>query len=164
VHGAGGHVTLGLIPTTQYATPSSEENARAIRDLICRHDAIILQRHGPLTVDRDLPDVFFKLQTVEQAARIAFCLKQLGGGSPLPPTQVEKLLELRQAIGLARPNDTTEFRQHGARCSEDQRRQAQHTLTDGGFVVEYAPRPPSSSGLGRGPFKAKTRVRIPVGA
>ena len=114
-------VTLGLIPTTQYATPSSEENARAIRDLIGGHDAIILQRHGTLTVGRDLLDAFFKLQTVEQAARITFYLKQLGGGSPLPPTQVEKLLELRQALGLARPNDATEFRQHGARCSDDQR-------------------------------------------
>jgi len=60
-------VTLGLIPTTQYATPSSEENARAIRDLIGGHDAIILQRHGTLTVGRDLLDAFFKLQTVEQA-------------------------------------------------------------------------------------------------
>src|SRR5512135_3196235 len=39
-------VTLGLIPTTDYATPASPEGAVVIRDLIKGHDAIILQRHG----------------------------------------------------------------------------------------------------------------------
>ena len=31
-------------------------------------------------------------------------------------------------------------------------------------MVEYGPTPPSSRGPGRGPFKAKTGVRIPMGA
>ena len=50
-------VFLGLTPTTPYATPSSEENARAIREVIAGHDALVLQRHGSLTVGsrRDRP-------------------------------------------------------------------------------------------------------------
>ncbi|RMH00966.1 MAG: class II aldolase/adducin family protein [Chloroflexi bacterium] len=102
-------VFLGLIPTTQYATPSSTENVRAIRDLIQGHDAIVLQRHGTLTVGNSPMQAFMRLETVEQNARIALILAQLGVRNPLPPEEVRKLLRQRQAMGLARPGETAEF-------------------------------------------------------
>jgi L-fuculose-phosphate aldolase len=102
-------VFLGLVPTTEYATPSSEENVRAIRDLISGHDALILQRHGALTVGNDPMQGFMRLETVEQNARIAFMLAQLGKRVPLPPDEVEKLLKLRREMGLSRPGEAAEF-------------------------------------------------------
>jgi L-fuculose-phosphate aldolase len=102
-------VFLGLVPTTEYATPSSEENVRAIRDLISGHDALILQRHGALTVGNDVMQGFMRLETVEQNARIAFMLAQLGKRVPLPPDEVEKLLKLRREMGLSRPGEAAEF-------------------------------------------------------
>jgi L-fuculose-phosphate aldolase len=102
-------VILGLVPTTAYATPSSVENVRAIRELIAGHDAIILQRHGTLAVGRDPWDAFMKTEIVEQSARIALMLKQLGGGPPLAAEEVQKLLAMRSAMGLTKPGDSGEF-------------------------------------------------------
>lgn len=90
---------LGLIQTTPYATPSSPENAAAIREVIHRHDAIVLQRHGSLVVGNSPLDAFYKTETLEQIARITYMLQPLGGGQPLPPHQVEKILTQRQALG-----------------------------------------------------------------
>lgn len=102
-------VFLGLIPTTAYATPSSTENVRAIRDFIRHHDAIVLQRHGSLTVGDSVMQAFMRLETVEQNARIAFMLTQLGARNPLPPDEVEKLLRQREALGLSHPGERAQF-------------------------------------------------------
>lgn len=102
-------VFLGLIPTTEYATPSSEENKRAIGMLIRNHDALVLQRHGSLTVGTDPMQGFMRLETMEQNARIAFMLAQLGAVNPLPPDEVRKLLKQREALGLCRPGEAASF-------------------------------------------------------
>jgi hypothetical protein len=100
---------LGLIPTTQYATPSSEENVRAIREFIASHDALVLQRHGSLTVGDSPMQGFMRLETLEQNARIAFMLAQLGVHNPLDTAEVKKLLKQREALGLSHPGEADEF-------------------------------------------------------
>jgi L-fuculose-phosphate aldolase len=102
-------VFLGIVPTTAYATPSSEENVRAIRALIGRHDALILQRHGSLTVGDSPMQGFMRLETVEQNARIGFMLAQLGVRNPLAPEEVRKLLRQRQQLGLSRAGEADLF-------------------------------------------------------
>ena len=102
-------VVLGAIPTAPYATPSSEENRQAIRDLIVGHDAIILQYHGTLTVGQDVWDAYLKLETLEHTAKIIAASRLLGGGPALPPEQVAKLLQTRREWGLGRPGDDEEF-------------------------------------------------------
>ena len=102
-------VLLGLIPTTAYAMSSSDEGAAAIRDLIAEHDALILQRHGTLTVGTTLTEAFMRLETVEQNARIHFMLAQLAAERPLPAAELGKLLRLRRAMGLERPGDAAAF-------------------------------------------------------
>jgi L-fuculose-phosphate aldolase len=102
-------VFLGLTPTTPYATPSGEENAQAIRQVIAGHDALVLQRHGSLTVGSSPLNAYYRTETLEQIARITYMLNQLGGGQPLPPFQVEKLIQTRQQWGLARAADEADF-------------------------------------------------------
>jgi L-fuculose-phosphate aldolase len=102
-------VFLGLIPTTQYATPSSEENVRAIREFIATHDALVLQRHGSLTVGDSPMQGFMRLETMEQNARIAFMLAQLGVHNPLDAAEVQKLLKQREQMGLSRPGEAEAF-------------------------------------------------------
>jgi L-fuculose-phosphate aldolase len=102
-------VFLGLVPTTPYATPSSDENRRAISDVIVNHDALILRYHGSLTVGRDVPEAYLRLETLEHTAKIIAMTRLLGGGPPLPPDQVAKLLQTRQDWGLARPSDPEDF-------------------------------------------------------
>ena len=109
-------VTLGIVPTTQYAAPSSEENARAIRELIGSHDAIVLQRHGTLTVGRDPFDAFLKAESIEQMSRIAFMARLMGASPTLPPEEVVKLVAQREALGLSRPADAQDFCVHCGVC------------------------------------------------
>jgi L-fuculose-phosphate aldolase len=103
-------VLLGRIPMTGYATSSSEEGAAAIRELIMRHDAIILQRHGTLTVGDSLMQAFMRLETVEQNARIHFMLAQLGAGAPLAGDDLRKLLAMRRRMGLEREGEAADYR------------------------------------------------------
>ena len=102
-------IFLGIIQTTPYATPSSPENAAAIRNVIGNHDGIVLQRHGSLTVGNDPLDAFFKTETLEQISRITYMMQSLGEGEPIPPHQVEKLMSLRESLGLAHPGEEAEF-------------------------------------------------------
>jgi L-fuculose-phosphate aldolase len=102
-------VTLGLIPTTEYAMPSSEENVRAISTLIDNHDALVLQRHGSLTVGGSPMQAYMRLETLEQNARVLFMLAQLGVSHPLDPAEVDKLLGLRKQMGLGYPGESAEF-------------------------------------------------------
>ena len=87
---------LGAIPTTRYASPASEEGPEVMRDLIREHDALILDRHGSVTVGRDLWDAYLRLERLEHAASILLAARQVGEVSPLPPAEVERLAARRR--------------------------------------------------------------------
>ncbi len=110
---------LGVTPTTPYSTPTSEENAQAIREVIIGHDALILERHGSLTVGNSPLNAYYRTETLEQTARIKYMLQNLGGGQTLPPFQVEKLMNIRQGLGLARAADETDFCEVCGVCHSD---------------------------------------------
>lgn len=86
---------LGPVPTTSFATPSTDENAVAIREHIARHDAVLLRNHGLITVGRDLEEALINLERVEHVARVIVMAHSLGKIHHLPPEIVEKLHQLR---------------------------------------------------------------------
>ncbi len=88
-------LSLGVIPTAEYATPGTEEVPQAIKDYITKYDALILERHGSLTVGKDLKDAYFKLEKLEHYATITFLARMLGEVRSLSPTQIEKLAALQ---------------------------------------------------------------------
>jgi L-fuculose-phosphate aldolase len=112
-------VLLGYIPVTEYATPSSAEGAVVIRELIGRYDALVLQRHGSVTLGQSPFDAYLKLEKVENAAEITLKLLQLdlphiAGGQassllPFPPGALDKLLDERERKGLMRPGQRAEL-------------------------------------------------------
>lgn len=92
-------VIFGTIPTTEYATISTEEGAKVIRELIRDHDALILDRHGTITVGKTLIDAYRKLEKVEYCAQVTLVAKQLGKVKTLSPEQIQKLEAVRQKYG-----------------------------------------------------------------
>lgn len=100
---------LGLIPTMEYATPSSEEDREAVRAAIQIHDALMLAHHGSLTVGPDVWTAYLRLETVEHYANILHKVYQVGSPNPLTPDQIRKLLDIRQRWGLMRPMDEALF-------------------------------------------------------
>ncbi|MCP4165037.1 MAG: class II aldolase/adducin family protein [Chloroflexi bacterium] len=95
-------MSFGLIPTTAYATPSSVEGTQVIAGLIESYDALILQRHGSVTVGKSAWDAYLKLEKLEHTALITKTLVELGGETPMSPDQVSKILEWRGERGLMR--------------------------------------------------------------
>ncbi|MGO8760533.1 MAG: class II aldolase/adducin family protein [Desulfobaccales bacterium] len=87
-------ITLGGIPTAPYATPGSEAVAEAIRDFIGEYDAILLSRHGAMTVGRDVTDAYNKMEKLEHTARVMLAARLQGRVTPLPAAEVEKLRRL----------------------------------------------------------------------
>ncbi len=93
--------TLGRIALTEYSPPSSPENAVAIADAIQWHDAIVLRRHGSLTVGRTLDEAYERLEVLEHTARVLAVARTLGPLSPLDAEQVQDLRERGRAYGRA---------------------------------------------------------------
>src|SRR4030042_2197969 len=88
-------LNLGVILTAAYATPSSPEGPEAIRELIKTHDALLLERHGAVTVGADLMEAYNKMEKLEHTALVLLLAHLLGGVRVLPPEEVAKLLSLK---------------------------------------------------------------------
>jgi len=87
-------ITLGGVPTAAYATPGSDEVPASIREFIKEYDAILLSRHGAMTVGRDVRDAYNKMEKLEHTARVILAARLQGPLEPLPAVEVEKLRRL----------------------------------------------------------------------
>jgi L-fuculose-phosphate aldolase len=85
---------LGAIPTAPYATPGTTQAAEVVKPFLHQFDAIILARHGSVTIDKNLQGAYSKLEMLEHAARILSLARVLGSVSPLPKEEVALLLAM----------------------------------------------------------------------
>ena len=92
-------VALGGVPTAPYATPGTKEGADSLRPYIRTCDAVMLFRHGAVTVGGSLLDAYHKLEKLEHAAELVFLLKQLGEPPLLDSEQIRKLVACRGPYG-----------------------------------------------------------------
>jgi L-fuculose-phosphate aldolase len=84
-------LTMGSIPTTAYATPCSAEGPEAIKGLIADHDALVLDRHGTLTVGKDVFCAYGLLEKVEHTAKVTLTARLLGRLTLLTADELERL-------------------------------------------------------------------------
>ncbi len=96
-------VSLGAVPVAPYGTPGTPELADALAPFVPHHDAILLANHGAVTCGRDLLTAFYRMELVEQYARVALVTQILGKQSLLSGSDVEKLLAARGRYGLSQP-------------------------------------------------------------
>lgn len=95
-------VTLGTILTTEYATPTSEQVPVVVRELIRSHDALVLDRHGAVTVGKSLLDAYAKMEKVENTAVVIATARLLGQVKTLPVEEVRRL-SARRSEHLGQP-------------------------------------------------------------
>ncbi len=93
-------LTLGRIPTTEYGTPACPEGAEVIAPHIVDHDAVLLQRHGSVTVGRTATDACLKLEKLEHAAHILYLSRMLGGATPLNADELSRLAAVGKRLGM----------------------------------------------------------------
>ncbi len=97
-------LALGPIPTAPYATPTTEDVPESIRELLAnRFNALVLARHGTLTLGRTLEEAYVRLETLEHSARITAVARTMGATSPLPAAEVERIERIARDFGIARP-------------------------------------------------------------
>ncbi len=94
---------MGAIPTTDYGAPTTSEVPPLIQKYIGNCDAMILDRHGTLTIGKSLTDAYYRLEKLEHTARIILAARSLGKVQVLNREQVEKLMEIRRQAGF--PSD-----------------------------------------------------------
>ena len=93
-------VSLGAVPVAPYATPSTEDLPASIEPFVKRSDVIMLERHGSLTMGKDLGTAFKLLEKLEQAAQISYLAMAIGGPVQFPPEELERLRGLRDFYGI----------------------------------------------------------------
>lgn len=93
-------ITLGSIPTAEYGTPSTEEIPNSIQKYIQEYDAFLLANHGALTIGPNALSAYHKMETMEHFAHITFVARQLGGVRVLSEENVEKLMQVREKLGV----------------------------------------------------------------
>jgi L-fuculose-phosphate aldolase len=95
--------TLGSIPITEYATPSTAELPAAVSKYIKAHDGLLLANHGALTAGADLFGAYHKMETIEHFAHISLVARMLGRERVLSREEVMRLQGLRGNYGIASP-------------------------------------------------------------
>ena len=68
------------------------------------YDAYLLENHGATTIGSDVMNAYYKMETLEHFAKILFVAQQLGGYNELNAEQVEKLVAIRNRMGLRGPD------------------------------------------------------------
>ena len=95
-------VTVGTIATTAYANPTSPQMIDIISDLIAEHDALVLDRHGALTVGPSLLKAYALMEKMEHTAQVLINAHLLGKVQLLESKDIAHLSRLRD--GLIGPN------------------------------------------------------------
>ncbi|VAX19154.1 Ribulose-5-phosphate 4-epimerase and related epimerases and aldolases [hydrothermal vent metagenome] len=91
--------TLGSIPTADYAPPATDEVPDSIKKYIKDFDAVILERHGSVTVGSDVFTAYNALERMEHVAEITYHARQLGSVEPLSGKQIARLQEIGEEQG-----------------------------------------------------------------
>jgi L-fuculose-phosphate aldolase len=87
---------LGCVPLAAYGTPGTPELADTLKEMVPRHDALLMANHGVVTYGADLMSAYFRMETVEHFARISLVTEVLGRQVLLSARDVDKLMEARQ--------------------------------------------------------------------
>src|SRR5712692_1743608 len=86
--------SVGIIPTAPYVTPGTPDGQHAVRELVQKHDAILLDHHGTLTVGATVQEAYMRLERIEHSAAILLAARQVGELKRLPKAEFEKLCAL----------------------------------------------------------------------
>ncbi len=93
---------LGPILTVPYSTPTTEEVPQVLRPYLQKANALVLDRHGALTMGRTLDEAWHRMEAMEHAARILHAAHAVGQVSALPSNEVNKLQGLAQRLRIPR--------------------------------------------------------------
>lgn len=87
-----GVLVLGNVPLVPYETPGTEKLASRLIESMGDANAFLLERHGAITVGKDLAEAFHRMETLEFAAALQMKSAGIGGTEELTRKEVSKIL------------------------------------------------------------------------
>ena len=88
-------LALGAIIDCGYATPTTEDVVHVMEQPVQGgHNALILARHGSVTLGKTMQEAFCRLEIVEHVAKVTTIARSLGKVSPLRQKEIDKLNKL----------------------------------------------------------------------
>lgn len=93
-------IAIGSVPITPYGTPSTNEVPDAIRPYLQKHDVMLLENHGALTVGADLLTAYYRMESLELWAKIELNARILGGVKELSKENIDRLIGMRAKYGV----------------------------------------------------------------
>lgn len=87
--------TLGEVPLVPYGMGGTPELSAQLQPYLAAHDALLLANHGVVTMGSTLDQAHWRMESVEQAARILFTARILGGPVRLDAVEVARLAAAR---------------------------------------------------------------------
>ncbi|MBM3497301.1 MAG: class II aldolase/adducin family protein [Armatimonadetes bacterium] len=94
------HTFLGPVAVVEYATPGSATLPQALARHVKEHNLFLLANHGAVAVGGDLFQASYRMEALEQSARIAITARLLGGAQAIEASELEKLQAIRGQLGL----------------------------------------------------------------
>jgi len=96
-------VAFGQVPLVKYATPGTPQLSAAIEPYVPHYDALLLANHGAVTCGPDLLTAFYRMETVEQFAKITQAAELAGEPQLLSSREVAKLMAARTRYFVTPP-------------------------------------------------------------
>jgi L-fuculose-phosphate aldolase len=87
-------VTLGKIPLVPYETPSTQKFAETVAETAIHYDAMLLEKHGVVTLGENLRDAYYKLERTEHVFKILQIARHIGDIKPLSQAEVKELINV----------------------------------------------------------------------
>jgi L-fuculose-phosphate aldolase len=85
-------LAVGTIVDCGYATPTTEDVVLAMKQpVLDGHNALILARHGSVTLGSTMQEAFCRLELVEHVAKVTAIAKSVGKTTHLPQEEIERL-------------------------------------------------------------------------
>ncbi len=95
-------IAFGKIPITDFAMPSTPQNADAIRNLISKNDVLLIRNHGSLTVGKNLDEALINLERLEHVSKTLAFAELLGDIKTLPPEILEAIARINEQAQAAK--------------------------------------------------------------
>jgi len=83
---------FGMVPIVPFGAPGTPELGERVRPFAREHDALLLANHGAVTLGPTVEAACFRMESLEQGARILLVARLLGGARPLSPEEVARLM------------------------------------------------------------------------
>jgi len=87
---------FGTVPVVPFGAPGTPELGERVRPFAREHDALLLANHGAVTLGPTVEAACFRMESLEQSARILLVARLLGGARPLTPEEVARLVTPRR--------------------------------------------------------------------